>query len=188
MYFESLHNRPLLTKSITAAVFSASANYLSQKLDSSEDAPKDVDPNSIIAYGLFGLLFGGSVPHYFYKFIEKITQEVRHKKNWQFLLQRILFTPVMTALSLYFLAIFEGSSAQGAMNNLLRMYKNVLIANWKFLTIPVWLNFKYIHPMLRVFVTNVIGFFWTVYLANKRRVAKKKALDDIRDMRKNKTA
>lgn len=63
-YFENLHSHPLLTKSITSAILSAGANYISQRLSSS--STDEVDLNSLAAYGLFGLVFGGTVPHYFY--------------------------------------------------------------------------------------------------------------------------
>jgi peroxisomal membrane protein 2 len=51
------------------------------------------------------------------------------------------------------------------------MYKGVLLANWRYLTLPVFLNFNFVPPMLRVFTSNIIGFFWIIYLADKRRRA-----------------
>lgn len=169
MYFEKLHSNPVLVKSITAAVLSTGANYISQKLTGDE-----LDCNSLVAYGAFGLVFGGSVPHYFYGFIEKATKDMRKRKLIQFFMQRLLFTPCFTAISLYFLSIFEGASPQQAAMKMMALYKKVLTANWTYLTIPVYVNFKYVHPMLRVLVTNLIGVFWTIYLANKRRAANKK--------------
>lgn len=145
IYFEQLHYRPVLTKSLTAAVLSVAANFISQRLDSSQ---QEIDSNALVAYGLVGLLFGGTVPHYFYGFIEKLTQDWRKRKYWQFFLQRLLFTPGYTAISLYFLSFFEYASPQIAMKNLMMMYKKVLIANWKYLSLPIFINFKYVHPMV----------------------------------------
>lgn len=169
LYFEKLHTNPVWTKSLTAAVLSAGANYISQKI-----AGDEVDCNSLVAYGAFGLVFGGTCPHYFYGFIEKFTKEMKQRKLIQFLMQRLMFTPAFTAITLYFLSIFEGASPDQAMAKLFALYKKVLTANWTYLTIPVYVNFKYIHPMLRVLVTNLIGVFWTIYLAQKRRAAAKK--------------
>lgn len=126
IYFEKLHTNPVLTKSITAAVLSAGANYISQKLTGDE-----VDCNSLVAYGAFGLAFGGTCPHYFYGFIEKLTKDMKKRKLIQFFMQRLLFTPVFTAISLYFLSIFEGASPQQAMTKMLALYKKVLTANCK---------------------------------------------------------
>lgn len=133
-----------------------------------------MDCSSVVAYGAFGLVFGGTVPHYFYGYIEKLTKDMKKRKLIQFFMQRLLFTPFFTAISLYFLSIFEGASPQQASMKMFALYKKVLTANWTYLTIPVYVNFKYIHPMLRVLVTNLIGVFWTIYLAKKRRDATKK--------------
>lgn len=56
-------------------------------------------------------LFGGSVPHYFYKLMEK-TLVGRTKLNQLLFLgaERFLYTPAFQALSLYTLAIFEVSA------------------------------------------------------------------------------
>lgn len=161
-YFEQLYLHPVLTKSITACILATGANYISQKLSSDQ-----IDSNSLFAYGAFGLVFGGSVPHYFYGFIEKITKEMRNKKALQFLMQRILFTPVYTALSLYFLTILEGGNPQQAIMNLMALYKKVLVANWTYLSLPVYINFKYIHPMVshrNFFNPNITTYKCTVSL------------------------
>lgn len=180
-YFESLYNRPVLTKSCTAAVLGLAANYVSQRLDANTT---EIDTNALAAYGLFGFLFGGSVPHYFYGFVERLTREWKNRRYWQFVLQRLIFTPAFTALNLYCLALFEYASRKAATKNLMLMYKKVLLANWKYLSLPIFLNFKYVPPMMRVLMTNIIGVFWIIYLANKRRMAKRKA-DEEKSRRLN---
>lgn len=57
---------------------------------------------------VFSLLFGGSMPHYFYKLMEK-TLVGRTKLNQVLFLgcERLLYTPLFQAISLYLLAIFE---------------------------------------------------------------------------------
>lgn len=50
-----------------------SANYTSQKLSGN----KSIKTESLFAYGLYGLVFGGPLPHYFYKMIERITPDNR---------------------------------------------------------------------------------------------------------------
>lgn len=131
-----------------------------------------INYNAVFAYSAFGLLFGGSVPHYFYQLIGKLTENFGRFKNvGEFLLERALFAPVFCALSLYFLSIFEGKTHDQATQNLLKLYKSVLLTNWRYLSLPVFLNFNFVPPLLRVFVANIIGFFWIIYLADKRRRA-----------------
>lgn len=54
------------------------------------------------------LIFGGSMPHYFYKIMEK-TLVGRSKLNQMlfFASERLIYTPMFQALSLFFLSIFE---------------------------------------------------------------------------------
>jgi peroxisomal membrane protein 2 len=138
----------------------------SQKLSGQE-----LNLRSILAYAGYGLCIGGPFAHFFYTFINNITPDGRSKKLWEFLLERFGFAPIFCVLSLYFLTLFEGKTHLQAVGNLVKLYQQVLTANWTYLTLPVFLNFYFTPPMLRVFVSNIIGFFWVIYLADKRRRA-----------------
>lgn len=129
------------------------------------------NPNSIFAYTAFGAFVAGPSAHFFYQFINRIVPDVKFRRFLEFLLERFMFAPVFVALSLYFLTIFEGKSHDQATQNLFKMYKGVLLANWRYLTLPAFLNFNFTPPMLRVLVGNLIGFFWVVYMAHLRRRA-----------------
>lgn len=142
------------------------ASVTSQKISG-----QPINPNSVFAYAAFGGLIAGPFSHSFYEFVSRIVPDVRYKRILEFLLERFTFAPILCALSLYFLTIFEGKSPDQALKNLLALYKSVLVANWRYLTLPVFLNFKFVPPMLRVFVGNMIGFFWILYVADKRRRA-----------------
>jgi len=165
-YFEQLFTHPLRTKSITSCVLATSANVVSQKMMGS----KTINHESMFAYGLFGLLFGGSLPHFFYKIMEKSLAEKTKLKQLLFLAaERLLYTPTFQAISLYSLAVFEGKSHDDAVQNLRTLYWPVLKANWTYLTLLVFINIKFVPPMLRVLVGNLIGFGWVIFLTSKRR-------------------
>ncbi|XP_055689045.1 peroxisomal membrane protein 2 [Lutzomyia longipalpis] len=170
-YFEQLFNHPIRTKSLTSCVIATTGNIVSQKISGSNS----INPHSVFAYGLFGLIFGGTIPHYFYAFIERIfSDEVKFRKFYQFLLERLTFTPVFQLCSLYFLSRFEGNNHQVAFANLYKLYWPILQANWKYLSLFTFMNITFLPPILRVFTANLIGFFWIIFLANKRRQAAKK--------------
>lgn len=59
--------------------------------------------------GLFySLLFGGSLPHFFYEIMEQILTSQRGLKQMLFFTtERLLYTPMFQAVSLYSLAILE---------------------------------------------------------------------------------
>ncbi|XP_012223835.1 peroxisomal membrane protein 2 [Linepithema humile] len=164
-YFQRLYTNPLKTKAITSCVIAALGNLVSQKLSGARHLNED----SILAFALFGLFFGGPVPHYFYTYIHLL---VRHPLGI-LLIERLIYTPCFQALALYMLAIFEGKSHRIACNQMQKLYLPMLMANLKYLTLLQFINIKYIPPMLRVLVVNLVGFIWVIYLANKRAKASK---------------
>ncbi|XP_076292320.1 peroxisomal membrane protein 2 [Lasioglossum baleicum] len=159
-YFERLYTNPVKTKAITSCVIASLGNLLSQKIAGA----KVINGDSLLAYGLFGLFFGGPVPHYFYKYIHPFARSPLAL----LLIERCLYTPLYQALTLYMLALFEGNSHKDAVKQAKNLYWPVLNANLKYLTLLQFINLKYVPPMLRVLVVNLIGFFWVIYLAQKR--------------------
>ncbi|XP_046491379.1 PXMP2/4 family protein 3 [Neodiprion pinetum] len=169
-YFHSLYSTPLKTKALTSCCIATLGSYVSQKLSRA----KHLNHDSLIAFALFGFIFGGPVPHYFYQHIHKLT---KHSLGI-LLIERILYTPCFQVLSLYMLARFEGKTHETSYAQLEKLYWPVLAANWKYLTLFQFINITFVPPMLRVLVVNLIGFFWSIYLANKR--AKQTAMDRAR--------
>ncbi|KDR20079.1 Peroxisomal membrane protein 2 [Zootermopsis nevadensis] len=103
-YFEQLHTNPVKTKSITSCVIATLGNLTSQYLS----GVKVINQDSLIAYGMFGLLFGGSVPHYFYRALDHyISDDVALAPVKQLILERLIFMPLFQILALYMLARLE---------------------------------------------------------------------------------
>ncbi|XP_035786002.1 peroxisomal membrane protein 2-like [Anopheles albimanus] len=169
-YLEQLFEHPLRTKAITSCVIASSANLASQKLAGA----KQLNTDSVLAYGLFGLIFTGPLSHFFYGWLDRVTNDVRFKKLLMLFGERLLFAPTITALSLYFISRFEYKSHDEAIINLVTLFRSVLRGNWKFLTLPVFINFNYVPPMLRVLFANIIGFCWIIFLSAKRRKAEQR--------------
>lgn len=180
-YLEQLFEHPLRTKAITSCVIASSANVVSQKLG----GVKQLNTESVLAYGLFGLIFTGPLSHFFYSWLDRVTNDSRFKKLLMVLGERALFAPTITALSLYFISRFECKSHEDALSNLFMLYRSVLRGNWKFLTLPVLINFNYVPPMLRVLFANIIGFCWIVFLSAKRRKAEQRRQQQSADKSKS---
>ncbi|KYQ46194.1 PXMP2/4 family protein 3 [Trachymyrmex zeteki] len=164
-YLQRLYYSPLKTKAITSCIIGALGNVASQKLS----GVKSLNEDSILAFALFGLLFGGPVPHYFYTYIQLF---VKHPLGI-LLIERLIYTPCFQAFALYLLAIFEGKTHQVAYAQIQKLYLPTLMANLKYLTLLHYINIRYVPPMLRVLIVNLIGFAWIIYIANKRAKALK---------------
>ncbi|CAL7947654.1 unnamed protein product [Xylocopa violacea] len=159
-YFERLYTSPLKTKAITSCILATLGNLISQKISGA----KYLNEDSLIAFALFGLFFGGPVPHYFYTFIRPFVTN----PLIILLIERCIYTPCYQALALYMLSLFEGNTHKEASKQMKKLYWPVLTANLKYLTLLQFINIKYVPPVLRVLVINFIGFFWAIYLAQQR--------------------
>lgn len=128
-----------------------------------------LDP--IVAFGLYGLLFGGTVPHYFYQLVEYLFPhgEVAFPLAKKMIFERLIFSPIMQAFSLYTLARFEGKPHVIAVKQLFALYWPILQANWKWLTIFQVINMAVIPPELRVLFMNLVGFGWVIFVASMKR-------------------
>ncbi|XP_078045704.1 peroxisomal membrane protein 2 [Augochlora pura] len=168
-YLERLYTSPVKTKAITSCILASLGNIVSQKISGA----KYVNGDSVLVYGLFGLLFGGPIPHYFYQFIHPFVRN----PLLLLLIERCLYTPCYQALTLYVLALFEGNTSNDAMKQMKKLYWPLLSANLKYLTLLQFINFKYVPPMLRVLFINLVGSMWVIYLAQQRaREQKKKGM------------
>lgn len=166
VYLEQLFNHPVRTKSITSSALAASANYTAQRIA----GQRKVNQESVLAYGLFGLIFGGTVPHYFYQTVERLfKRDMKFRRFFQFLSERLVFAPFYQLVSLYFLSIFEMNTHEVAVANLKKLYWPLLRANWQYLSIPVFLNMVFVPPMLRTVTMSIVSFLWVVYIARRRR-------------------
>ncbi|CAL1688762.1 unnamed protein product [Lasius platythorax] len=164
-YLQRLYTSPLKTKAITSCIIAALGNVVSQKLSGARQLNED----SVLAFALFGLFFGGPVPHYFHTYVPLL---VRHPLGI-LLIERLIYMPCFQALALYMLAIFEGKPHRVASSQMQKLYLPTLMANLKYLTLFQYINIKYVPPMLRVLMVNLVGFAWVIYLANKRAKASK---------------
>lgn len=62
----------------------------------------------LLLFVVFRLIFGGTVPHYFYQTVERLFKhDMKFRRFFQFLSERLIFAPFYQLVSLYFLSIFE---------------------------------------------------------------------------------
>ncbi|XP_075220093.1 peroxisomal membrane protein 2 [Lycorma delicatula] len=167
-YFQALYLNPIRTKSLTSGVLASLANVISQRISNR----KSFSQETLIAFALFGFIFGGSVPHYFFTILQKIVPHgSSHAVIKQLLIERFIYAPLYQAFSLYVLARFEGKSHNSAKSELLSLYWPVLRNNWKYLTFFQFINLSVMPQSLQVLYVNMIGFFWVIFLSYKRAKA-----------------
>ncbi|CAH1154197.1 unnamed protein product [Phaedon cochleariae] len=148
-YFGQLYEHPLRTKAITCFAIATAGNYTSQKIAGS----KVLNYQSLFAYGLYGLFLGGTIPHYFYNYLERAVPEdgsiALAKKLF---LERLIYSPLYQAFTLYTIARLEGKNHETAVKQLKDLYWVVLTSSWKYLTVIHLLNLSLVPPMPYIFI------------------------------------
>ncbi|XP_059484705.1 peroxisomal membrane protein 2 [Neocloeon triangulifer] len=166
-YLQQLFLKPVRTQAVTNSLVLFLGNVTSQCLLSER---KPFDKDSAMATALFGLVFGGAIPHNFYKLLDSAVRGKKLQgKFFRFLIERLLFTPAYLLLRLYMTAIFEGKSHQAACRHVHQSYQILLRDNWYSLSLFQFYCVNFIPSMFRPLFSSVIDFFWTVHFTNKRR-------------------
>lgn len=89
------------------------------------------------------------MPHFFYTFVEKVLhQDLKFRKVLMFAMERLLFAPIFQGVSLYTLARFEGKNHEDAVENWMKLYIPIIVANWKYLSLFTLINFTVVPPMV----------------------------------------
>ncbi|XP_060578194.1 peroxisomal membrane protein 2-like [Ruditapes philippinarum] len=170
-YLKLLKEKPLITKCCTSASVSALGNFISQKVAPHPDGK--VKWRSVASYATFAFCLSAPIIHYFYMLLEKI--QPRKEKPSQIdnikrlLIDRFLFTPPFILLFLYVVTILEGQGSAVAMEKIRTQFWTILKMNWKVWTIFTFINVNYIPVRYRVLFGNMVGLFWSVFVAVKRR-------------------
>ncbi|XP_065335818.1 peroxisomal membrane protein 2 [Cloeon dipterum] len=171
-YIQELVLNPVRTQAATNSLVLFLGNATSQRC---YNAGKPFDKDSAMASTLFGLVFGGAVPHHFYRALDSLSKGKQlHGKFFRFLVERLVFAPLYLLLRLYMTTIFEGKSHRAACKQVFLSYQKLLKDNWVALSIFQFYGVNFVPPIFRPIFSGVIEFFWTIHLSNVRRAVEEK--------------
>lgn len=170
-YLQLLKDKPLITKACTSAGVSALGNFISQKIAPAPDGK--VSWRSVASYAAFAFCCSAPIIHYFYIWLEKVSPKKDKPSQIdnikRLLIDRLLFTPPFIMLFLYVVTILEGQGNAVAIEKIKTQFWMILKMNWKVWTIFTYININYIPVRYRVLFGNMVGLFWSVLVALKRR-------------------
>nr|CAD7259400.1 unnamed protein product [Timema shepardi] len=214
-YLGQLHTNPIRTKCISSGLGlgkdeleevnphlrgGRGENHLGKTTPSSPDRDSNLDLPVLSSRAqhdkrvsqlrhLGGLIFGGTIPHWFFLTLDKLVpSNVPNFQMKRVLIERLLFAPLFHAWTLYVLARLEvschGKTHKQAVGNLYQVWAPIVRANWQWLTVPMLLNIVFVPSMLRSVVSSLIAFFWIIFIANKRRQAQARDRGENRHRRR----
>lgn len=99
----------------------------------------------------FSLLFGGTVPHFFYGWLERaISDDASFAVVKKLLIERLIYSPLYTAFTLYMISRLEGKDHKTALKDVEGLYWVILTSSWKYLTILQLLNLSIVPPAVSI--------------------------------------
>ncbi|CAM9907311.1 unnamed protein product, partial [Scytosiphon promiscuus] len=173
-YKRSMSERPLLTKSITAATVSALGEVVGSALRRPPPPPSlplgagtalvvkgrggaaAAAPGLLrrtVAFAFFGFVLNGPVFHWWYGALERASARLRKAGEppggagdiaFKLALDRFVITPPYLAFTLVSLRLLQGLGASRSIRETRALYRGVLLMNWKVWTIAQLVNFKII--------------------------------------------
>ena len=170
-YSKLLHQRPVLTKSLTSALIAGIGDLISQLINSGSGSCYKW--RSTFAFTTFGLIFNGPLTHHFYVLLDQllppgVTKSGKYSAIKRVLFDRLILAPPYLLLCFYMLSILEGRSSAEACQKIQGSYWTLLKMNWKIWTVFQYININYVEPEYRVLFTNVLSLVWTIYVATFR--------------------
>lgn len=107
-------------------------------------------------YICFSLLFGGTVPHYFYGWLERaVPEEASFAIIKKLFIERLIYSPLYTAFTLYMISRLEGKDHKAALKDVEGLYWVVLTSSWKYLTIIQLLNLSLVPPTVSSYMSSI---------------------------------
>lgn len=168
LYQSSLHQRPLLTKTITAASIMSISDIASQSIVKDKEC---LDWKRVAQVATTGFIWSAPLAHYWYGTLEKVVPHfMDSSKNKtlgvmvRLVLESMLFSPLAVAGYLILRTLFEGQGLGQVKDKLRTKWKTALLASWKFWNIASVANYAIVPLPFRVLYVNSLSLLWNGYM------------------------
>lgn len=165
-----LKNYPVRTKAATSAVIGVLGEILGSYVKSKIRKEKfTVEQRRLWLFAAFGGLITGPFLHFWYVVLEgvmiKMNLTGRGKTAAKVLIDRCLWSPPFTVVTIVFLQFFQTLSVEETALQLRRNYLAVLIMSQKTWFPAQIINFELVPQDFQVLFVNLISVFWNTYLS-----------------------
>ena len=165
-----LVNYPVLTKASTSAIIGALGellgSYVKSRMRNEKYSP---EAKRVLLFACFGGIITGPFLHFWYVFLQQLMAKLqltgRGKTIAMVLIDRILWSPPFTALTIIFLQYFQTLSVEETGIQLRRNYAAVLLMSQKTWVPGQIINFEFVPQEYQVVFVNLVSVFYNTYLS-----------------------
>jgi peroxisomal membrane protein 2 len=170
-YEQRLRRRPVVTKSITAAVIVSLGDIAGQVIEITSDTSTQttLDVVRLARFCSMGMFLQAPVTHYYYHALDHYLPPTPYPWTWTTFLKLVIdqttYAPAFLFAVILYLGVLAGNSWQDIKAQLHGQYISTMVANWKLWIPATLLNMAYVPPAFRVLYCNVIFFVWSIFLS-----------------------
>lgn len=158
-----LESRPILTKSLSAAVIYAAADITSQVITMEPDGTWD--PIRTLRMTGFGLVILGPAQHVWFNFVGRVLPKRDLLTTMKKLaMGQVAYGPTINAIFFSFNAALQGENGNDITARLERDLIPTLLNGLMYWPICDFLTFKVIPVHLQPLMNSSFSFLWTIYL------------------------
>ncbi|XP_050363907.1 uncharacterized protein LOC126782655 [Argentina anserina] len=160
-YLGLVKNRPVLTKSVTAALIYTAADLSSQTIAKSDT----YDPVRTLRMAAYGMVILGPSLHFWFNFMAKTFP----KRDMFSTLKKMamgqgVYGPAMTVVFFSVNAFLQGENVGEVFERLKRDLVPTLLRGVMYWPVCDFITFRFIPVHLQTLVSNGFAYLWTIYL------------------------
>ncbi|XP_004289787.1 PREDICTED: PXMP2/4 family protein 4-like [Fragaria vesca subsp. vesca] len=172
-YLGLVKNRPVLTKSITAALIYTAADLSSQTIAKSDS----YDPVRTLRMAAYGMVILGPSLHFWFNFMAKTFP----KRDMLSTLKKMamgqgVYGPTMTVVFFSVNAFLQGENGGEVFDRLKRDLVPTLLSGVMYWPMCDFITFRFIPVHLQTLVSNGFSYLWTIYLTYMASLEKASAV------------
>lgn len=162
-YVQSLHENPVLTKSVTSGVLSFLEEFSSQALTLPNGY--NFQPAKMFKLGLYGAFVNAPLSHYAYLLLDKLVPGTSVTGQvLQLVASNAIILPIQTYVYISALGLIDDKSFRETQILVKKTLLPILITSWKYFPIVQLLVFRYVPQILWVPTFNLIALLFGIYV------------------------
>ncbi|XP_062021779.1 uncharacterized protein LOC133738286 [Rosa rugosa] len=172
-YLGLVKNRPVLTKSVTAALIYTAADLSSQTIAKSDT----YDPVRTLRMAGYGMVILGPSLHFWFNFMAKtFPKRDMFSTLKKMALGQGLYGPTMTVVFFSVNAFLQGENGGEVFDRLKRDLVPTLLSGVMYWPVCDFITFRFIPVHLQTLVSNGFSYLWTIYLTYMASLEKASAI------------
>lgn len=168
-YTTLLKTKPILTRSLSAFTISLTGDFICQYIESKIDKMNFTETFNLkrsLNLAIFSSTFVTPAMHFWYQYLARTFPGTSFKVVLKkFVFDRLIFPPPLVLSFFVSQTLMNGGSWEDVKIRVRKNYINVMKMNLLIWPAAIFVNFRFVPLDFQVLYSNIVGFFWSIYLS-----------------------